>query len=67
MEDRMVRTREFEQLSGYERTTLWRKERQDPNFPKRYKIGKRATAYKMSEIQAWLEGLPLASKTNEAA
>jgi len=35
--------------------TLWRWLKEDPTFPKPVKLSARVTAWKLSEIQAWLD------------
>jgi prophage regulatory protein len=40
-------------LTGLSRATLWRMEREG-RFPKRQKIGKRAVAWRETEVRAWI-------------
>jgi predicted DNA-binding transcriptional regulator AlpA len=35
--------------------TVWRWSRENPDFPKPYRLSGRVTAWKISEIEAWAE------------
>ena len=52
-EDRFVREKEVERLTGLSRTTRWRLERQG-KFPRRRQISTNAVAWLASEIHAWM-------------
>jgi prophage regulatory protein len=51
--DRVLRLDTVMLLTGLSRATLWRMERES-RFPKRVKIGKRAVAWRETEIRDWL-------------
>jgi prophage regulatory protein len=52
--DRVLREREVKAITGLDRVTRWRLEREDA-FPKRFKIGKNAVGWRASEIADWLD------------
>ena len=56
--ERLVRMKEVERLTGLSRVTLWRKsnDKEDP-FPQAYRDGPNYTRWKLSEILNWRESL----------
>ncbi len=52
-EERFIRERECEKLSGLSRTTRWRLE-QKGEFPKRRQLSKNSIGWLYSEIMAWI-------------
>jgi prophage regulatory protein len=55
--DRLIRQPEVSAITGKDRITIWRDEREG-RFPNRVKIGKRAIAWHESEILAWVKSRP---------
>lgn len=51
--DRAVRLREVEQITGLSKSTIYRCE-SEGKFPKRIKLTERASAWRLSEIRAWM-------------
>ena len=43
-------------------TTIWRWSKTDPNFPKPIKIGKGITAWRLNEIDSWLNDFHSSTK-----
>ena len=58
--DRLLRLREVLRLTGLSRSTLYRKLKAN-EFPKPVKLGKRAVAWRESEVIDWINGSPPAS------
>jgi prophage regulatory protein len=54
MIDRFIREEEVKEITGLSRATRWRMENAG-KFPKRQRISPGVTAYKESEIIAWLD------------
>jgi len=52
--DRFVREAECKHLTGLSRTTRYEMEQED-KFPKRIKLNKRTVAWRLSDIQNWME------------
>ena len=52
--DRFIRVRECCLLTSLSRTTLWRLE-QSGHFPKKYRISGNVSAYRLSEVSAWMD------------
>ena len=53
---RLVRGHKVCQIFDISKATLWRWSQSLDNFPKPIKIGGRAVAYDMAEIEAFIEG-----------
>lgn len=53
MEDRIIRVRELEEITGVSERSLRRYEERG-DFPRRIKISQRAIGWRMSEVQKWL-------------
>jgi prophage regulatory protein len=51
--DRVIRSKEVEEMVGLSRTTIWRMERYK-SFPSRVSLGKNSVGWKLSDIQKWL-------------
>ena len=51
--DRFLRIPEVCHMTGYSRASLYRLERKD-EFPRRVKLGAAATAWRLSDVQAWM-------------
>ena len=58
--DRLLRLREMIVLTGYSRSSIYRKMR-DGSFPQALKIGARAVRWQESEIVAWRAACPRAT------
>lgn len=59
--DRFVRRPEVENLTALSRSSIYEKLsphscRYDPKFPRPVKIGQRAVAWRLSEVEAWIAG-----------
>ncbi|GDY28271.1 hypothetical protein AHAT_41610 [Agarivorans sp. Toyoura001] len=52
--NRFVRERECAQITGLSRQRRWKMEKQG-TFPKRINLGPRTIAWKLSELQQWIE------------
>lgn len=59
-EDRFIRHKETDRISGLSNTTRWRLEKTG-QFPKRRKIGPAASGYLLSEILEWQRTRPEAA------
>lgn len=57
--DRIVREKEAEFLTGLKRTTRWKLEREG-KFPARVRLTGTAYGWRLSEIRAWMESLKVA-------
>lgn len=60
-QDRFQRRPTVEQMTGLSRSTIYakmdpRSPLHDPEFPKPVRLGKRAVAWRESEIIAWMNG-----------
>ena len=53
----LLRVKDVAKKLGMSVPTIWRKTKNDPNFPKPIKVSASITAWKVSEINAWVEGL----------
>ena len=63
MEDRILRISEVCALTGLSRTTIWRRTN-DGSFPPPIRLGPegtRAKGWRLSDIQAWIDDLPIAA------
>ena len=52
--DRFIRFPELRSITGFSRTTTWRKERES-SFPSRCQISSGTVGWRLSEVMAWLE------------
>lgn len=52
--DRLIREKECAEITGLARTTRWELE-QRGEFPRRVKISARASGWRLSQLQTWLE------------
>lgn len=59
--DKLIRRSEAFQAMGLSRTTAWRRERSDPTFPPRIKIGPNSYRYRVKDVQRWIQNLPIAT------
>jgi prophage regulatory protein len=57
--DRLISFTELKSLVGlpYSRATLWRMERRG-DFPQRIKLSPRRSAWRLSELRAWIDARP---------
>ncbi len=58
----LIRRRQVEQLVQLSRSTIYAAVKSQ-TFPAPYRIGARAVAWRVSEVEQWLAGRPLASAT----
>jgi len=61
-EGALIRRRQVEQLVQLSRSTIYAAVR-NKTFPPPYRIGARAVAWRVAEVEQWLEARPLASAT----
>lgn len=52
--DRLIRLKELKQIVGYSSTSIWRRCK-DGTFPLAVRIGPAAVAWKLSEVEAWMD------------
>jgi prophage regulatory protein len=52
---RAIRLEEVVHLTGASRPTIWRWSRNDPTFPKPFKLSDAITCWDASEISQWLQ------------
>jgi len=50
----IIRASALKELTGLSGTTLWRCERDDPDFPKRIVMSRGAVGWRARDIEAWL-------------
>ncbi|MGX1101067.1 helix-turn-helix transcriptional regulator [Amorphus sp. MBR-141] len=55
--DRLLRLKEVVQLTGLSRSTLYRRVA-DGSFPRPRSLGPNAVAWRLSEVEAWIDELP---------
>ena len=55
--DRLIKLPEVLRLTGLSRSTLYRKLKEG-DFPRPVQLGKRAVAWRESEVIAWINGRP---------
>jgi predicted DNA-binding transcriptional regulator AlpA len=53
--NRALRMRDVNHLTGLSPATVWRKVKNDPGFPRPYKLSRGVTAWDEGEVIAWLE------------
>ena len=61
MEERLLRRREVEDITGLSRSTIYRMVKTG-QFPPPVRVGPKAVRWRLSDIIAWLESRPLARK-----
>ena len=59
MNDRLLRRRQVEEITGMSRSSIYRL-MQDGEFPRPVKVGPAAVRWKASDLTAWLESRPVA-------
>ena len=59
MEDRLLRRREVEQITGMGHSSIYRL-MQDGVFPRPVRVGPAAVRWRCSDITGWLESRPIA-------
>ena len=59
MQDRLLRRRQVEEITGMSRSTIY-KMMQNGDFPRPVKIGPAAVRWRSSDITAWVESRPVA-------
>ena len=59
MQDRLLRRREVEKITGMSRSSIYRL-MQESDFPRPVKAGPSAVRWKLSHIMAWIESRPVA-------
>ena len=60
-ESRFIRKRELLHITGLSYSTIWRREREG-DFPARVRLSPGAVGWRLSEVEEWLNGLPLAEE-----
>ena len=59
MQDRLLRRRQVEDITGMSRSTIY-KMMQSGEFPRPVRIGPAAVRWRTSDITAWMESRPVA-------
>lgn len=52
---RAIRLPELVNISGISRSSLWRKVKTDPAFPKPFKLSEGITVWDEAEVREWIE------------
>jgi predicted DNA-binding transcriptional regulator AlpA len=60
------RSRAFQRM-GMSRTTGWRRERDDPTFPKAIRTGPNSWVFRVADVQRWIETRPVRQTTPKEA
>ena len=60
MNDRLLRRRQVEEITGLSRSSIYRL-MMDDEFPRPVKIGPAAVRWKASDLTTWLESRPVAT------
>ena len=60
MQDRLLRRREVERITGMSRSSIYRL-MQEGEFPRPVRVGPAAVRWKSSDITAWIESRPVAT------
>ena len=60
MQERLLRRREVERITGMSRSSIYRL-MQEGDFPRPVRIGPAAVRWKASDIMAWIESRPVAT------
>ena len=60
MQDRLLRRREVEKITGLSRSSIYRL-MQEGGFPRPVRVGPSAVRWKASDITAWIESRPVAT------
>ena len=60
MQDRLLRRREVEKITGMSRSSIYRL-MQEGEFPRPVRIGPAAVRWKSSDITTWIESRPVAT------
>ncbi len=59
MDDRLLRRREVEEITGLSHTSIYQFMK-DGKFPQRVQVGPNAVRWRASDVAAWLDSRPLA-------
>ena len=59
MQDRLLRRREVEKITGMSRSSIYRLMQED-EFPRPVRVGPAAVRWKASAIMGWIESRPVA-------
>lgn len=59
MQDRLLRRRDVERITGVSRSSIYRL-MQEGEFPRPVRVGPGAVRWKASDIEAWIESRPVA-------
>ena len=59
MENKFLRRREVEEITGLSRSTIYRMVKTG-QFPQPVRVGRKAVRWRLSDIIAWMESRPLA-------
>ena len=59
MQDRLMRRREVEKITGISRSSIYRL-MQEGEFPRPVRVGSAAVRWRQSDITVWLESRPVA-------
>jgi len=62
-DDALIKCSRAHRRMGMSDTTAWRRERDDPTFPKAVQIGPKSFAYRASDVRRWINTRPVKSVT----
>ena len=66
MQDKLLRRREVERITGMSRSSIYRL-MQEGDFPRPVRVGLAAVRWKVSEIEAWIESRPVVRGENSGS
>ena len=58
MEDRLLRLREVEEITGLSRSTIYRMLKAG-QFPQSVRVGRKAVRWRLRDINSWMDSRPL--------
>lgn len=60
---RAIKVSSVADLTGDSVSTVWRRTREDPTFPKPFKLSPQSTVWNQADILAWIEAKRASSST----
>jgi len=67
MDEQLIKRSKGFKVMGMSRTTAWRRERDDPDFPKAVQTGPGSFCYRVADIQRWIDTRPIREVAKAAA
>ncbi len=64
--DRLIKRSVGRKHMGVSSTTAWRRERDDPDFPKPIQTGPGSFCYRLADVRRWIETRPTKTGTAKA-